>query len=63
MKLRGFSDEMLEVTCRVDADMVFKMKVRSNRMPKDVFRAWAYSNLKVSYEIDSPAPEYNKEEG
>ena len=56
VKLRGFSDETLTVSCYIDADMVFRMKVRSNRMPDDVFRVWTYSNLKVSYEIDAPVP-------
>lgn len=60
VKLRGFSDEVLIVSCYIDADMVFKMKVHSNRMPDDVFRVWTYSNLKVSYEIDAPSP-MNKE--
>lgn len=57
VKLRGFSDEVLTVSCYIDADMVFRMKVRSNRMPDDVFRVWTYANLKVSYEIDPPNPE------
>lgn len=56
VKLRGFSDEVLTVSCYIDADMVFRMKVRSNRMPDDVFRVWTYANLKVSYEIDPPSP-------
>ena len=57
VKIRGFSDEVLKVSCYVDADMVFRMKIKSNRMPDDFFRVWTYSNLKVSYEIDAPAPE------
>lgn len=60
VKLRGFSDETLTVSCYVDADMVFRMKIRSNRMPDDYFRVWTYSNLKVSYELDAPAPEINE---
>lgn len=59
VKIRGFSDEVLKVSCYVDADMVFRMKIKSNRMPDDFFRVWTYSNLKVSYEIDAPAPEQN----
>ena len=59
MKLRGFSDEVLDVFCYVDADMIFRTKIRSNRMPDDVFRVWTYSNLKVSYEINSPNPVEN----
>lgn len=60
VKLRGFSDEILEVSCYIDADMVFRMKIHSNRMPDDVFRVWTYSNLKVSYEIDPPKPKVNR---
>ncbi len=61
VKIRGFSDEVLKVSCYVDADMVFRMKIKSNRMPDDFFRVWTYSNLKVSYEIDAPEPEQNDE--
>lgn len=61
VKVRGFSDEVLKVSCYVDADMVFRMKIKSNRMPDDFFRVWTYSNLKVSYEIDAPAPELNED--
>ena len=60
VKLRGFNDEVLTVACYVDTDMIFRMKVHSNRMPDDVFRVWTYSNLKVSYEIDPPEPVQNK---
>ena len=35
------------------------MKIRSNRMPDDVFRVWTYSNLKVAYEIDPPNSKEN----
>ena len=54
VKLRGMDDEVLIVSCYVDADMVFKMKIRSNRMPDDFFRVWTYSDLKVCYELDTP---------
>lgn len=59
VKLRGFTDEIIKVSCYIDSDMVFRMKVKSNRMPDDYFRVWTYSNLKVSYEIDAPLPEEN----
>ena len=59
VKLRGFSDEVLSVSCYVDADMVFRAKIMSNRSPDDYFRVWTYSNLKVSYELDAPDPEMN----
>ena len=56
IKTRGFSDEVLTVYCYIDADIVFRLKVRSNRMPDDYFRVWTYSNLKVSYELEAPEP-------
>ena len=56
VKLRGFRDEVLEVSCYIDTDMVFRMKVHSNKMPDNVFRAWSYSDLKVSYEMGAPSP-------
>ena len=61
VKVRGFSDEVIKVSCYVDSDMVFRMKIKSNRMPEDFFRVWTYSNLKVSYEMDAPEPEQLKE--
>lgn len=60
VKLRGFSDEVLNVSCYIDPDMVFRVKVSSNRMPDDVFRVWTYANLQVSYEINAPKPNKRK---
>ena len=54
--------ELLEVSCYVDADMVFRMKVHSSYAPADVFRVWTYSNLKVSYELDAPDPNVRGDE-
>ncbi len=56
VKLRGFSDEYLDVYCYIDEDMIFRVKIKSNHMPDDVFRVWTYSNLKVSYEINLTNP-------
>lgn len=61
VKLRGFSDEVLQVSCYVDADMIFRMKVKSNRMPDDVFRVWTYPSLKVAYEMNPPDSEMIEE--
>jgi len=62
VKIRNFSDEYLQISCYIDADMVFRMKIRSNRMPDGVFRVWTYANLKVSYEIEGPKPKNNSKE-
>ena len=62
VKLRGMTGELLEVSCYVDADMVFRMKVHSSYAPADVFRVWTYSNLKVSYELDAPDPNVRGDE-
>jgi len=50
--LRGFSDEILRLSCYVNHDMVFKLKITSNRMPDEVFRTWEYDKIKVSYDIE-----------
>lgn len=50
--LRGFADEILRVACYVDSDMIFKLKVCSNRMPDNVFKIWKYDKIKVSYDIE-----------
>ena len=63
VKLRGFDDEVLEVSCYIDADMVFRMKVRTNRMPEGVFRVWTYSKLQLSYEIDPQKSQEKIQEG
>lgn len=57
VKLRGFTDEVIKLSCYIDADMVFRMKISTNRMPDDYFRVWTYSNLKVAYDIDAPLPD------
>ena len=62
VKLRGFSDEIIYVSCYIDADMVFRMKVHTNRMPDDYYRVWTYSNLKVSYDTEAPPPDVMQED-
>ena len=62
MKLRGFSDEIIKLSCYIDADMVFRMKVWTNRTPDEYFRVWTYSNLKVSYDIDAPLPDVENDD-
>lgn len=52
VKLRGFSDEVLQVNCYIDSDLVFKMKVSSNRTPDRYFRVWTYNQIKISYDIE-----------
>jgi len=50
--VRGFIDEVLKVTCFVDADMVFKAKISSNKTRDGWFRVWTYPNLKLSFRPD-----------
>lgn len=50
--LRGFSDEIMRLSCYVDTDMIFKLKISSNRRPDNVFRVWKYDKIKVSYDIE-----------
>lgn len=62
IKIRGFIDEVMRVSCYVDSDMVFRMKIKSNRMPDDYYRVWTYSQLMVSYEINAPEPIKNEDD-
>ena len=53
LKTRGFLGEHFIVSCYVDTDFVFKMKIRSSASYRDKFKVWKYSDLKVYWKIDS----------
>ncbi len=50
--LRGLMDESVLLSCYVDPDNVFKLKVGTNRMLEHSFKVWVYDNLKVSFCIE-----------
>ena len=48
--MKGFADEYLFLACYVDADLVFRVKITSNKMEKRFF--WSYNLLKFRYKIN-----------
>ena len=50
---RGFFDEYLKVSCYVDPNFIFKLRVSSNRMLEEVGSVWCYEDLKIYYQIES----------
>ena len=50
--LRGFSDEYIHLSCYIDQDNVFKLKIGSNRVPESCGKNWHYECLKVSFHIE-----------
>ncbi len=51
MKTRGFLGEHFIVSCYIDGDFVFKMKIRSNYSSDEKFTVWQYSGLKIYWRI------------
>lgn len=49
---RGFCDEYLKLSCYIDPDFIFKLKVFSNRMLEQVARVWSYDKIKIYYKIE-----------
>ncbi|RQD69394.1 MAG: Hsp70 family protein [Tindallia sp. MSAO_Bac2] len=49
--IRGFMDEKHTLSCYVDPDFIFRLKIESNRASKDVIRVWTYEDLKMYYRI------------
>lgn len=49
---RGFCDEYLNLSCYIDPNFIFKLKVGSNRMLEQVSRVWSYDAIKIYYKIE-----------
>ena len=52
LPMRGFVDEYILLSCYVDQDNIFKLKVGSNRMLESSYRVWSYDKLKICYQIE-----------
>lgn len=52
LPLRGFIDENIHLSCYIDQDNVFKLKVGSNKMLESSYRTWSYDKLKVNFSIE-----------
>ena len=51
LPLRGFLDDYIKLSCYIDQDNIFKLKVGSNRVSETRYKVWHYDNLKVSFHI------------
>lgn len=52
LPLRGFADEKIDLSCYIDQDFVFKLKVGTNRILESSYKTWNYDKLKISYRIE-----------
>ena len=52
LPLRGFEDEYIHLSCYIDADNVFRLKLGSNRVADSCAKVWHYEKLKVSFHIE-----------
>jgi|LSQX01.1.fsa_nt_gb molecular chaperone DnaK len=50
--LRGFVDEYISLSCYIDPDFIFKLKLVSNRMHENSSKVWSYDKLKICYQIE-----------
>lgn len=48
---QGFMEEQFEVSCFVDPDLLFRMKIRSTLFMKKFLSFWVYDRLKVYYKL------------
>lgn len=51
LPLRGFNDEHIILSCYIDRDSIFKMKIGSNKMHANSFKIWSYHKLKIEYNM------------
>lgn len=49
---RGFLEEQFELSCFVNPDFIFKLKIRSNRTYEKRYEVWSYENLNLFYQIE-----------
>lgn len=48
----GFLEEQFELSCFIDEDNLFRMRIRSTQFMKQVLHTWTYDRLKVYYELE-----------
>lgn len=49
---QGFMSEQFEVSCFVDPDLLFRIRVRSTEFMRRYLYLWTYANLKMYYQIE-----------
>ena len=50
--LRGFVDEKLKISCYVDQNNIFKMRIGSSRIDESKDKVWCYDKLKISFHLE-----------
>lgn len=50
--LRGFADEKLKISCYVDQNNIFKMRIGSSRIDESKDKVWCYDKLKISFHLE-----------
>lgn len=51
-KLRGFHDEVVELSYYIDKDSVFWLTAGSNRTPASAYKVWSYEKPALLYHLD-----------
>jgi len=49
---RQFYDEKLRISCYIDPNFIFKVKLSSNRMLEQAAEVWEYEKVKIYYNIE-----------
>lgn len=52
LPMRGFADEYIRLSCYIDSNFIFKLRVGSSRTPQNRYRVWSYDKLKICYQIE-----------
>ncbi len=48
----GFYEEMFILSCFIDEDNLFRLRVQSSRFMKTILHTWTYDRLKVFYDLE-----------
>ena len=49
----GFLEEQFEISCFIDENNLFRMRIRSTRFMNEVLHTWTYDRLKVFYVLEN----------
>ena len=49
----GFLEEQFELSCFIDENNLFRLRIRSSRFMKEVLHAWTYDRVKVFYVLEN----------
>ena len=52
VKSLGFLEEQFELSCFIDEDNLFRLRIRSTQFQEIVLHTWTYDRIKVFYELE-----------